>query len=266
MDNRPVIFLDSGIGCLPYAHYFHSHNPGEKLICVADRKNFPYGQKTKEFIIEALLSLMKKLTALYNPKILVIACNAASVSALAALRENYPGLPIVGTVPAVKPAVMASKKRRVGVLGTARTIADPYIAELAAKHGPDCVILSEAAPSLVQFAENEWVNSSKAEIIAAVKPWTDKFINDGADAIVLACTHFLLLKEEFVIAGPGLLIFDSVEGIGRRVEFFLDSGNGKLRSENKKEQNMLLKITGEDDPEPHWEKKAARFGIVPEKL
>jgi glutamate racemase len=117
MDNRPVIFLDSGIGSLPYAAYFHTRNPWEKLICVGDRANFPYGPKSKETLIDLVLSLAGKLIALYDPKIFAVVCNTASISCLSALRETFP-LPIVGTVPAVKPAVLASKKRRIGVLGT----------------------------------------------------------------------------------------------------------------------------------------------------
>ena len=266
MDNRPVLFLDSGIGCLPYASFFHSRNPAETLICVADRANFPYGQKTKEYLIDALSSLTEKSISLFNPKIMAIACNTASVSALSALREKFPALHIVGTVPAIKPAVLASKKRRIGVLGTKRTIDDPYIMELAAKHGPDCEVIGEAAPELVEFAEHCWADASKEERLSAVKPWTEKLADKGADAVVLACTHFLLLKEEFQNCGLDLMIFDSVEGICHRVEFFLDADNGCLRSGKNTKEKIILKITGERKLEPYWEKMASCFGVIPEIL
>ena len=276
MDKRPVLFLDSGIGSLPYSVFFYSRNPGERLICAADRANFPYGTKSRETLIELVLSFTEKLITRYDPKVLAVACNTATVSSLLALREKYPHLPIVGTVPAVKPAVLASKKRCIGVLGTRRTIEDPYIAELASQFGPDCKIVGEAAPELVEFVEHRWVEADKEERLEAVKPWVNRILAKGADVLVLACTHFLLLKEEFLMAGGNELgVYDSVEGISRRVESLLNSEamphkakplkTGKLEF-NKNKQPILLAVSGNADLEAHWEKLAAHFNIALEKI
>jgi glutamate racemase len=267
MSNRPVLFLDSGIGCLPYAAYFHSHNPWEKLICVADRANFPYGPKSKETVIELVLSLTETLISRYDPKILAVVCNSAAVSALPALRDEFPDLPIVGTVPAVKPAVLASKNRIIGVLGPQRTIEDPYIKELSIQYGPDCLIVGEAATSLVEFVEHHWTEADKEERLLAVKPWVDKIRIKGADALVLACTHFLLLKEEFeTCGGSEIRIFDSIEGVCHRVESLLNAENGtedgRLRSGSKNKEQILLNITGNATLEPYWEKLASHFNIA----
>jgi glutamate racemase len=267
MDN-PVLFLDSGLGSFPYCKLFHSRNPCEKIICIADRANFPYGPKPKKTLIQLLSSLTGKLVSLYDPKILALACNSASVSALAALREEFPNLPIVGTVPAIKPAVLASKSRKVGVLGTERTIEDPYIAELAAKHGPDCVIIGEAAPALVEFAEHHYASASPAERLGAVQPWMDKFRSAGADAVVLGCTHFLLLLDEFrIAAGSSMGIYDSVGGVARRIESILDADRGKLRaanvlsSEKSKSEKPRLVITGDAPLEAYWTELASCFEV-----
>jgi glutamate racemase len=257
MDN-PVLFLDSGLGSLPYCKLFHTRNKGEKVICIADRANFPYGPKPKETLIQLLSSLTGKLVSLYNPRILALACNSASVSALSALREEFPNLPIVGTVPAVKPAVLASRNRRVGVLGTERTIEDPYIAELAATYGPDCVIIGEAAPELVEFAEHRYASADRAERLGAVQPWVDKFRSLGADAVVLGCTQFLLLLDEFrTAAGAGMGIYDSVEGVARRMESFLDTEGGKAGADEK----PCLMVTGNGPLEPYWAELASAFGL-----
>ena len=273
MDNRPVIFHDSGIGCLPYALFFHSRNPGEDLICVADRENFPYGQKTKEYLVDALTSLTEKFISLYNPKIYAIVCNSAAVSALPALRERFPGLPIVGTVPAIKPAAEASKTRCIGVLGTQRTISDHYIEELRIKFAPDTTIVGIAAPELPEFIEHRWLDADEAERLDTVKPYIAEIISKGADTLVLACTHFVLLKDEFRCAAAlhgskenELMIFDSVEGISRRVEFLLDENDSRLRSSSGGGKQVPLKITGDGEPDTAWKNIAAHFGVAAEKL
>jgi len=264
MNDRPIIFLDSGIGGIPYADFFRSRNSREKIVYLADRENFPYGPRSKENIIELALSLVKKLSALYDPKILVVACNSISVSALQALREGLSGLPVVGTVPAIKPAIEKSLKRRIGVLGTQRAVEDTYIAELAAQFGPDCAIVRQAAPELVEFVERRWLTADRAERLKAVEPWVKKIIDMGADTLVLACTHFLLLKEEFLsVAGDSLMVFDSVEGIAKRVEALLDENGGELRSGAVEEPAFpLMLVTGERPLEDHWEKLCSRFGFA----
>ena len=263
MDERPVLFLDSGIGGVPYAHFFRSLNPNEKLVYVADRENFPYGPRPRDNVIELAISLVKKLVILYDPKVLVVACNAISVSALGALREEFSGLRVVGTVPAIKPAAEKSTKRRIGVIGTRRAVEDPYIAELLAQYGPDCSIVGEAAPELVEFVEHHWLSSGREERLLAVRPWIEKFLARGADTLVLACTHFLLLKEEFLdAAGDNLAVFDSVEGVTRRVEFILDEGGGKLRSPLSGDAGTPLMIaTGNAPLEEHWEQLCRHFGF-----
>jgi len=264
MNDKPIIFLDSGIGGIPYADFFRSRNKNEKLVYAGDRENFPYGPRSKENVIDLALSLVKKLIAFYDPKVLVVACNAISVSALQALRERLPGLPVVGTVPALKPAAERSVKRRIGVLGTRRAVEDPYIAELAARFGPDCAIVGEAAPELVDFVERRWLDADGAERLKAVEPWVKKIVDRGADTLVLACTHFLLLKEEFLsAAGSSLMVFDSVEGVIKRVEALLDDAGGGLRSGTAKEAGPpVMVVTGRMPLEDRWEKLCRRFGFA----
>ena len=267
MDNRPVLYYDSGLGGLCYGLSFHSSNPKERLICLGDRANFPYGTKSKEELVKFTIALTKKIIALYDPKIMAVACNAASVSALAELREEFPQLPIVGTVPAVKPAVLASKKRRIGILGTQRTNSDPYIESLIAQYGPDCTAFRTDAPELVQFIEHRWTDADKTEKLRMAANYIDQFREKGADAAVLACTHFVFLKDEFIAAsGEDIKIYDSVDGIKKRVEFFLHSDNDHLCSDSKTEQPVTMAVTGDGPPDPCWEKLALYFGIKLERI
>ncbi|MDR2136593.1 MAG: glutamate racemase [Treponema sp.] len=230
MDKRPVAFLDSGIGGLPYCRNFVSRNPGESVVYVADCAHFPYGERGREELREILRGLTEDLAARADPKMLVLACNTATVSALSFLRGQFPRLLFVGTVPAVKPAALGSKTRRIGVLGTRRTIDDSCIAELADRYGGGCSIVPVAAPELVDFVEYRYTAAGEGERRQAVLPYLERFRNAGADAVVLGCTHFLFLLGEFrEAAKPDLAIYDSVDGITRRIESLLDGEGGALR-------------------------------------
>ncbi|MDR0449645.1 MAG: glutamate racemase [Treponema sp.] len=231
MDRRPVLFLDSGIGGIPYCRHFRCRNPAENIVYLADRANFPYGKRERDDLAAALRSLVERLVSLTDPKIVVLACNTATVSAISLLRESFPGLPFVGTVPAIKPAVSGRRQGKVGVLGTGRTLADPCIADLAAKYGPGCEIIGIAAPELVEFVEYRCAVAGPEEKTRTILPYLERFRAAGADSLVLGCTHFLHLLDEFRReAGPAMSVYDSVEGISRRIESILD-GPGCGRGE-----------------------------------
>jgi glutamate racemase len=222
MENRPIIFLDSGVGGLPYLGSFRDLNDHESLLYLADRLNFPYGPKPKELLVALLVDLVVRLRSAFDPKLLVVACNTASVSALDELRKAFPDLPFVGTVPAVKPAVLSSKTRCIGVLATERTIADPYTENLAHQYGRDCRVLGIGAPELVEFVEHRYLSAEEAERSAVVQPYVDRFRRGGADAIVLGCTHFLFLTDHFSqAAAPDLRVYDSLDGVAHRIHALL---------------------------------------------
>jgi glutamate racemase len=252
-----VVFLDSGIGSLPYAAFFAARNR-EDVISVADREHFPYGGKSKDALRAIVLSLAERIVRSLNPRLIAVACNTASVSALTLLREALP-IPFVGTVPAVKPAVLASKKRRVAVLATERTIDDPYIADLAVEYGADCRIIGIAAPGLVEFVERKFVSSSADERSLEVGRWVKRCADADVDGIVLACTHFLLLLDEFreIAAEYGITVYDSVEGVARRAESLLASLGGEAGCGTRR-----LLVTGKTPLEPDFARIAERFGFT----
>jgi glutamate racemase len=217
-----VVFLDSGMGGIPYSQFFMRRNPHINVIYIADSNNFPYGKKTKEELVMLLKTVCENIIQQYNPALIVIACNTASVSALAELRAFFPDTPFVGTVPAVRPAVLASSKAHIGVLGTERTVEDPYIDKIIGETGRPCVITRIAAPDLVDFVEHHIAKASPDEKLHQAKKYVARFRAAGADAIVLGCTHFLFLLDEFKqAASPDITIYDSVEGVIHRAEALL---------------------------------------------
>jgi glutamate racemase len=213
-------------------------------LYIADKKNFPYGEKTKEELVTILIQLTARIKKFFSPSLIVLACNTASVSALMELRENFPDMDFVGTVPAVKPAMLYSAKKNIAVIGTERTLADDYITRLAEETAGGCTITRIAAGELVEFVEKRMEYSEKAERIMLVKKYTDKARNSGADALALGCTHFLFLLDEFKEASePDIRVFDSVGGVCGRIENIL-AKKAPTDSTHRPGEPQLLLVTG----------------------
>jgi glutamate racemase len=227
VDPKPI-FIDSGKGGLPYYDLFQKRNPHAGAVYIADTAHFPYGKKTKAERVHILCGLVEELGRRYTPALVALVCNTASVSALAELRSAFPLIPFVGTVPAVKPAIINSVSGIVGVLGTELTIDDPYIdriaAEAAARAGITCRFERLAAPELVAFVEHRIDTASAQERAEQVRPVIAYFRAKKADGVVLGCTHFLLLKKDFMQeAAPDIRIYDSLEGVVRQIEHIIRS-------------------------------------------
>jgi glutamate racemase len=215
---EPVAFLDSGVGGLPYLAHTRRLLPEWRYVYVADRENFPYGEKDPGRIIEASIGVTERLIARAHPLLIVVACNTISVVALEALRARFP-LPFVGVVPAVKPAASFSRRRRVGVLATRQTVEGAYLRALIEKHARGCTVVSLPASGLVDFVERDLYRAGPAERADRVRQEVDRFRNERIDALVLACTHFLHLESEFrsLLDGDGVMLVDSREGVSRQV-------------------------------------------------
>jgi glutamate racemase len=263
MDKRPVLFIDSGIGGLLYCNDFIKRNSHEEVCYLADRVNFPYGQKKKEELSSILITLTEKLLKTTDPKIIVLACNTATVSALDPLRRRFPKMHFVETVPAIKPAPNASKCGKVGILGTARTIEDPYNQNLANECEKKCEITGIAAPDLVKFVEERFDTADEKEKREIVKKYIDLFRAEGVDALVLGCTHFLYLLEEFQReASPFIRVFDSLDGITKRIEYLLDENNGAIRTDSNYQPVHRLILTGTEAANSSWKNRAESMGFA----
>jgi len=227
--NQPLAFLDSGIGGLPYLNWVRENLPRENLVYLADRRNFPYGTRSPEEIFRIVSQNLDDLLECCSPKALVLACNTASVTALAPLRKRYE-LPIIGVVPAVKPAFGLSHNHVVGVLATERTVNDPYLDDLINRFGEGSRVVREAAGEIVKYVEESFswgddldkVTRLPESIIKA----SQNLVTQGADTVVLGCTHFLHVQKALANAlGPGITIVDSCEGVGLQTQRVLEQRN-----------------------------------------
>jgi glutamate racemase len=150
----------------------------------------------------------------------VIACNTASTIALDHVRAAL-DIPVVGTVPAIKPAAEQSRTRVIGVLGTEATVRQPYVDDLAARFASDCRVLRHGSAELVDLAERKLAGEAvdPDQVSAAVRPLAEQPGGDRMDVVVLACTHFPLLAVELAVALPGVAQVDGGAGIARRIAF-----------------------------------------------
>jgi glutamate racemase len=259
--DRPVAVFDSGIGGLPYLATARAALPAERFVYLADRELFPYGTKTRDEVRDRVLELVGRLVTGYNPKALVIACNTASQAALEDARDAHPGLPMVGTVPAVKPAAERTRTGTIGVMATAGAVEDPYLDELIRKHAPGVRVLREAAQDLVDFVERRAAYADELERRRAVEPYVRSLVEGGADQIVLACTHFLHLRDAVAsCAGNRALPVDSREGVARRLAEIL-SARGLLAAGKEPSGPSAFLLTGDPPYEERYALLARDFGL-----
>jgi len=226
-DARPILFFDSGVGGLSVLAPTRALLPRAPFVYVADSAGFPYGTKTEAEIAGRVPALLGRLAERYRPRLIVIACNTASTIALAAVRSAL-DLPIVGTVPAIKPAAEASRTRVIGVLGTDATVRQPYVDDLAGRFASDCLVLRHGSAELVTLAEAKLRGeTAPTERYARILDGLfDQPGGDRIDVIVNACTHFPLVADELAAAARHAVRFvDGSAGIARRIAH-LTEGQG----------------------------------------
>lgn len=221
---RRVLVFDSGLGGLTVYAPIAAARPDVELLYVADDAFFPYGDLSERALVERVVGLMTQLVEQGRPDLVVIACNTASTLVLGPLRARFPDLPFVGTVPAIKPAALASRSKLVSVLATPGTVARDYTRALVREFAGDCEVTLVGSARLAGLAERELRGEIVAEaaIAAEIAPC---FVEQGGartDQIVLACTHFPLLAQRLVAASPWRVNFvDPAPAIARRVETLL---------------------------------------------
>src|SRR6185437_10172686 len=213
--NSPLLFFDSGVGGLSVLGPTRELLPNAPIVYSADTAGFPYGKRSEAEIASRVPALLGRLVERFRPRLAVIACNTASTIALDHVRSAL-DLPVVGTVPAIKPAAEMSKTRVIGVLGTEATVRQPYIDDLAARFASDCTLIRLGSPELVELAGEDVALEA---VCSAVQPLFDAPNGDSIDTVVLACTHFPLLHDELGAAFPRVTYVDGGPGIARRIAY-----------------------------------------------
>ncbi len=240
----PILLFDSGIGGLSVLAELRKVLPDAPVIYVADNAGLPYGSKTEAQVAARVSGLLGRLTERLKPRLVCIACNTASTIALAAVREVLE-VPIVGTVPAIKPAAALTRTGTIGLLGTEATIRQGYVDRLEAEFAAGKRLLRSGAGELVGAAEAKLRGRpvDPAVYARAAAGLRDQPGGDSIDTVVLACTHFPLVEPELAAAlGPGVRFVHGAQGIARRIAFLVE-GQSLARSA----PDLALFTKGGDD-------------------
>ena len=258
----PLLLFDSGVGGLSVLAEVRRVLPEAPVIYAADLAGLPYGTKSEAEVAARVCGLLGRMAERFRPRLICIACNTASTIALAMVRDVLE-VPIVGTVPAIKPAAEITRSGVIGLLGTAATIRQGYVDRLEAEFAADKRLLRHAAPELVEAAEAYLRGQSvdQAVFTRAAAGLRNLPGGNDIDTVVLACTHFPLVQAQLAEAfGPGVRFVDGAAGIARRVAWL-------TRDQRfQRDQPDFALFTGKIDPFPALGPAFAQVGISAHNL
>lgn len=214
MGNRPVGVLDSGVGGLSVLRHIRQALQAEDLLYVADSAYAPYGAKTPEQILARTQAISEFLIE-QGAKALVLACNTATAAAVSGLRHQF-HIPIIGMEPAVKPAVAATKSGVVGVLATVGTLKSAQFAALLENYGQGVKVVTQAGVGLVERVEQGDLDSPETQRL--LQSYLQPLLAEGADTLVLGCTHYPFLRPviESLLQGR-MAIIDTGAAVARHL-------------------------------------------------
>lgn len=227
---QPIGFFDSGIGGTSIWKEVVELLPNENTIYLADSLNAPYGEKSKERIIELSIKntelLLKK-----NCKIIIVACNTATTNAIDILRETY-DIPFIGIEPAIKPAALLSKTEAIGILATKGTLSSTLFEKTTQEYAKNITTIEQDGEGLVPLIEAGKLNSEevKSLLVKFLKP----MLKFNIDHLVLGCTHYpYLIPQIKEIIGDTVTIIDSGEAVAKQTKSILEKHHLLNQSEFK---------------------------------
>lgn len=234
-----ILVFDSGVGGLSIVAHLRTQLPHASISYLADNEHFPYGTLQPQQLTERVEGLLCQLSRAIDPDLIVVACNTASTLALPALRSSL-AIPIVGVVPAIKPAAQITASKVIGLIATPGTISRDYTDELINEFASELTIIRLGSTELVRLVEdllpvadalqrgsatidnklNDELNKHCHRIL---RPLLDHPQVEQMDTVVLACTHFPLIQQQLAAALPQVKHWiDSGDAVARRVVDLLD--------------------------------------------
>ncbi|PIF00413.1 MAG: glutamate racemase [Maribacter sp.] len=236
MADHPIGIFDSGVGGTSIWKEINALLPHESTIYLADSKNAPYGDRTKEEIVQLSIKNTEILLG-EGCKLIVVACNTATTNGIDYLRSHYQ-VPFIGIEPAIKPAALQSKSRKIGVLATKGTLSSLLFHSTAGNHAEGIRIFEQVGTGLVPLIESG--KASSPETRALLEEYLDPMVSAGIDCLVLGCTHYPylipLLKK---ILPAHIKIIDSGEAVARQTKAVL-MRNGLLSNSMDKTAHHFI--------------------------
>jgi glutamate racemase len=259
-----VVVFDSGLGGLTVLREIRARRPDVEALYVADDVAFPYGPKPEASVVARVVSVMERLIAEARPDAVVIACNTASTLVLGPLRARWPGVPFVGTVPAVKPAAAVSTSKLISILATPGTVSRDYTRKLIDDFAAGCEVTLVGSARLASLAEAAMRGRSvaDAEILAEIAPCFVEKDGRRTDAVALACTHYPLLLDAYRRLAPwDVQWIDPAPAIARRLDAVLSELGLKSRAAAQK---ALYAFTSGRAAEPDLARWLASLALEPD--
>ena len=212
--------FDSGSGGLSVYRELVKVLPRERFIYYSDNAHCPYGEKTALYIQERARFITDFLLG-KGADIIVVACNTATAAAISMLREEYPSVPFVGMEPAVKPAALGTRTGVIGVLATAGTLKGSKYLHTRGRFEDNVRIAEHVGQGFVELVEAGILDGPEAE--ATVRASLQPLLDEGADVVVLGCTHYPFLRPVIErIAGPGVQVIDPAPAVARQAQRLLE--------------------------------------------
>ncbi len=243
MDSRPIGVFDSGVGGLSILVELQKLLPQENFVFLADQKYLPYGEKTKKELVVRSEKITNYFIKNHDIKMLVVACNTATANTVATLRKKF-SIPIVGTIPAIKPASENTISKTIAVMSTPATSRSKALKNLIQEYCGGMNVLSIGCKDLVNTVETGDLSSSKVKIL--LEKYLETTKNSSADYLVLGCTHYPFLRETIQkIVGKNVKLIDSGQAIAKRARYLVLNNELKNTSKNKGKTTYLT--TGRPD-------------------
>lgn len=261
-DTRPIGVFDSGVGGLSVLLKLKKLLPHENFVFLADQKHVPYGERSKKSLIGLAQRITKYFILENNIKMLVIACNTSTCYSLEALRKKFK-LPIVGTVPAVKPASERTKTGVIAVISTPSTSKSAALAKLVHDHCGNTKVINIGCKNLENVVEGGGVDGIEAKVL--LKKYLKSIKNSKADYLVLACTHYPFLRPIIKkTIGRKIELLDSGRAIAKRAQYILK--NRQIANSSKKKGNIKYLTTGKSDNFARVASKLLRANITARRV
>ncbi len=243
--HRPILFVDSGIGGLPYLSALRVAAPYYKYTYIADREHFPYGLRSEHNLISIMERLLKRVVVHYQPLLVIIACNTASLTTIDIMRERF-AVPFVGVVPAIKPAAKLSRKKNIALLSTTHSSHAEYLERLLNRYASDCqvsILMADHLVKMIEHRQPRWdADAIEIEDIAG------RVKETGADTCVLGCTHFVVIQDIIKKRLPDdVRLVDSCRGVVDHALRLISNGAPGYREEIVDERSDQFLLTGDRD-------------------
>ncbi|OIO11122.1 MAG: glutamate racemase [Flavobacteriales bacterium CG_4_9_14_0_2_um_filter_35_242] len=221
--NNPIGIFDSGIGGTSIWTAINNYLPNENTIYLADSKNAPYGEKSKQEIIDFSIKntvfLMER-----NCKAIVVACNTATTNAISVLRTQFPQIPFIGIEPAIKPAAIKTLTKNIGILATRGTLSSDLFCKTSGSISKDIHIHVQNGEGLVSLIESGRLKSP--ETLTLLKKYLSPMMAQNIDCLVLGCTHYpYLIPQIKLIVGEKVTLIDSGFAVAKQLERILIAHN-----------------------------------------